>query len=110
MEIKVYLIRHKATGQFMPQMRAKGYSHWNPGDPRKTDKKPVNQKRVIRVLAEERDAKIAITMWATMPNGRMKGYTTVDGENDYDLFTRDDDRTKDDLEIVPAKLLIDDPT
>lgn len=98
MEQTVYLIRHKATGQFMPLVeRNRGYTHWNPGQPNKMYAVSTG---VPRILASERKAKNVIAQWACNPNGKERWF---DGEPEFDI--KPDGRTKDDLEVVPCMIV-----
>jgi len=104
--IQVFLIRHKETKEFMPLTRRnKGYSWWNPG----TKTSPSNVlPNTVRILPTERQAKQVITQWTIMPNSSIRGYTDHStGEDDYDICTSDDGRKKEDLEIVPARIVFD---
>lgn len=108
MVIDVFVIRHKASGELMPLMRrGKGYSHWNPG----------NQKYVIqaqtdtpRILLSKKQAQGVINQWNAIPNGKMHysspSWYNPDGDESMDI--KPDGRRKEDLEIVPAKLEIQD--
>lgn len=99
-----FCIRHVATGELMPQAKARrGYSHWNPSNPDHSFKRAIN---VPRLLASRTSAKKAIAMWATLPNAYEKGYQTYEGEWDIDLHYKADDRKKEDLEIVSVTLEI----
>lgn len=103
--MKFFALRHKASKTLMPLIRrGKGYTHWNPSKPIKFATRILN---VPRLFESERVALKALNAWATMPNAEMRGYTSYAGEDDYDFFTKEDGRTKDDLEIVPVELTYD---
>lgn len=98
--MNLYIIRHKVTNQIMPEMkRGKGYSHWNPG----TGAVPSSvEKDSIRIFYSERQAKQAVSAWASMPNCSVYYYN--DGDDDYRF--KDDGRKKEDLEVVECELII----
>ena len=99
------MIRHKATGEFMPELdRTRGYSFWNPS------KEPTNQvftKRkllgVPRLFPARRNAHRAIVQWNACPNARMK--FDLEGYADGDVDIKPDGRSKDDLEIVEVDIM-----
>jgi len=100
----VFVIRHKATGKFMPLFRRnKGYSHWNPSN---TEKKAHQETNHIRVFSNLVAAKIAYRSWFITQNAEFAGYTTTDGEDDYTTIDKKDDRKQEDIEIVEAELVI----
>ena len=92
-----YMVRHKASGEFMPQMRrGKGYSHWNPT----TGKLPVLAIGVPRLISSRRQASRIISQWNSMPNTAY--YPRQEGE--YDLDFKADGRKKEDLEVVEVNI------
>jgi hypothetical protein len=93
-----FVIRHKATGQIMPQAkRDRGYSHWNPSNQTYEFKKALD---VPRLLSTRRQAARCIAMWAANPNARMSFSRSYYGEEDYSIDSKPDGRSKDDLEVV----------
>lgn len=96
-----FMIRHKASGEFMPQgKRDRGYSHWNPS----TEHEFKKALSVPRLIISKKSAKKVIAMWAVMPNSRQHGYEDWDGEWTDDIISKHDERTKDDLEIVKVSI------
>lgn len=101
-----YLIRHKATGEFMPQLeRGRGYSHWNPAR-HKTEEHFGRRKLlgVPRLFATRGSAHRSIVQWNAVPNsyhGYRSGPFNVD---ELEIKIEDDGRSKDDLEIVEVDL------
>jgi hypothetical protein len=99
-----YAIRHKASGALMPQGdRKRGYSHWNPGA---ADHVFKNATQVPRLLVSETSARRCIAQWAALPNARLHGHQTYDGEWDYGVEGKDDGRTKADLEPVRVEVTV----
>ena len=100
------MIRHKATGEFMPELdRTRGYSFWNPS------REPTSQAfakskllGVPRLFPARRNAHRSIVQWNAHPNSKMIGRQTYDGEWDEDLDTKPDGRSKDDLEVVEVSI------
>lgn len=105
-----YGIRHKATGELMPQLKKdKGYSHWNPSHP----EHEVIAKTLgfPRILQSRRQAIKCIIQWAANPNAEM-GYRSESAygfiSDDQELKSKFDGRKKEDLEVVEFTLeLID---
>ena len=101
------MIRHKATGELMPELkRTRGYSWWNPT---KVDTAELFGKKLIgtpRLFTSRGSAHRSIVQWYSIPNGRTKGYQTHDGEYDDFLDSKPDSRSKVDLEIVIASVEI----
>jgi len=101
-----YMIRHKATGEFMPELdRTRGYSFWNPS------REPTNQVftkskllGVPRLFAARRNASRAIIQWNANPNSKMTGSQSYDGEWDEFIDSKPDGRSKNDLEIVEVNI------
>lgn len=89
-----FTIRHKATGEFMPQAkRNRGYSNWNPAV---ADNEFSAALGFPRILQSHAQAQRCINAWNAMPNGHIK--PSYDGDDDIEI--RDDKRSKDDLEVV----------
>ena len=108
-----YAIRHKATGDLMPELTGgRGYSHWNP-----TNKETYDDLRRIltgtpRLLSSRRKALMCIAQWFSLPNGIEKrsynsGY--YGDEEDVIIQTTPDGRSKDDLEVVEIHLEVVEP-
>lgn len=103
-----YVIRHKATGQIMPLMkRGRGYSHWNPGNP----KAPAltYALTVPRMLTTPEQAERCIRQWACAPNKTEKivhSFGTWHDEVDVIEDIKPDGRQKSDLEIVIVILTV----
>jgi hypothetical protein len=101
------MIRHKATGEFMPELRrTRGYSHWNPS---KFDTREHLKKKLLgvpRLFASRRIAHRCIVQWNSNPNSTYHAYQTHDGEWDDDITTKADGRSMDDLEIVEVNIEI----
>lgn len=99
-----YVIRHKATGELMPQAkRNRGYSHWNPGN---TEHKFDQTLGVPRLIDTRRKAAKCIVEWANLPNGRHSSYQSYDGEWDETVDSKPDGRKREDLEIVEIDLIL----
>lgn len=101
------MIRHKESGEFMPELkRTRGYSHWNPA---KVDTASNFKKKLVgtpRLFASRKNAHLSIAQWYALPNGRQSSYQSYDGEWDDILDSKEDGRSKDDLEIVPVELVL----
>jgi hypothetical protein len=97
-----YVIRHKATGELMPEVKRKGYSHWNPS----TGSYPTYALGTPRLLDTRRKAAGCINQWACNPNARASYKQGYFGEEDYEIDIKPDGRSKDDLEIVEVELKI----
>lgn len=98
-----YAIRHKVTGELMPQAkRDRGYSHWNPSN---IEHKFNQALGVPRLIDTRRRAFRCIVMWAANPNGIRSGsQNSYTGEWDDIVDFKGDGRTSDDLEIIEVKL------
>lgn len=95
-----YVIRHKATGELMPQMkRGRGYSSWNPTSADKV----YAITNVPRIIFGLRTAKRIVSLWNSIPNGNMSWAQNSDGGHQY-LDIKPDGRKKEDLEIVPIQI------
>ena len=99
----VYVIRHKATGQLMPEMKRRGYSHWNPT----TGVVPTNARATPRLLPSAVSATRCIAQWAANPNGfnSYQSRTWYDPDGDSFVDSKPDGRAKTDLEVVPMQLI-----
>jgi hypothetical protein len=103
-----YMIRHKATGEFMPELkRGRGYTHWNPG---KVDTAThLGRRKLIgtpRLFNSLRHANASIVQWNALPNA-YNGYKSGPfGTDEYDTNITDDGRKKDDLEVVMVSIEI----
>jgi len=102
------MIRHKATGEFMPELkRTRGYSHWNPA---KVDTLENLGKKVLgvpRLFASRKKAHGSIVQWNALPNGRSAFIQGYDGDEWSDCDTKPDGRSKDDLEIVQVNIEVE---
>jgi hypothetical protein len=101
-----YMIRHKATGEFMPELkRTRGYSWWNPS---KSDTREVLKDKIIgvpRLFPFRRNAHLAIVQWNALPNARTEyGQSDWQGEAEIGIRCKPDGRSKDDLEIVEVTI------
>lgn len=100
MELLLYAVRHKATGELMPELtgRKRGYSHWNPARPNRLKKETLGVPRLLHSAAQ---ATRVIAQWNANPNAVGK-YT----EDDAYVDITPDGRTKDDLEVVQVTLAV----
>lgn len=98
-----YVIRHKRTGELMPQMKkGRGYSHWNPDNP----KEILANIFIPRLCRDRKHASRIISMWAANPNGRYYvGRMSYYGDEDCGVDIKPDNRQKSDLEIVRVELV-----
>lgn len=103
--IKVYLIRHRATKQLMPQTKHnKGYSHWNPSTGQNILKQETDSPRIFTSLS---GAKRAIIGWASNPNARMsQSYSNYGEWIEGEMITKDDGRNRSDLELVTGEIIL----
>lgn len=104
-----YLIRHIATGEYMPQLeRGRGYSHWNPAAARTVDIfRPRKLIGVPRLLPSRRTAAHCIANWNAYPNS-YTGYKSTgifDGDAPDLITGKDDGRKKEDLEVVEVDIV-----
>lgn len=98
-----WVIRHKATGELMPQMaKDRGYTNWNPN----TNKSPRQALGVPRLFDKLRSANISAKRWASMPNAHNRYYTSSYGEDVDGIITRDDGRKLEDIEVVKVDLVL----
>ncbi len=100
------MIRHKATGEFMPELhKTRGYSHWNPSiEPTSERFKPSKLLGTPRLFPSRSSAHRSIAQWNAMPNARWSSRQTYFGEYDDDLDIKPDGRSKEDLEIVEVNI------
>lgn len=104
-----YMIRHKATGEFMPELRkSRGYSHWNPNKiPTELQFGKKKLLGVPRLFPHRQKAHRAIVQWNALPNARIEyGRSDWDGEEEVGIKCKPDGRSKDDLEIVEVNIEI----
>lgn len=103
-----YMIRHKATGEFMPELRrTRGYSHWNPAKFDTTEH--IDKKKLLgvpRLFHSRKRAINCIAQWNSMPNSKAYGHQRYDGEWDDGIDCKPDGRSKDDLEVVEVSIEI----
>lgn len=99
-----FLIRHKQSGEYMPQAKKnRGYTHWNPSN----QTNPFTAALPFpRLLASKKMAIRCIAQWVSMPNAKHSFSTSSEGHEDDSLDTKDDGRTKEDLEIVEVQLVL----
>lgn len=99
------MIRHKATGEFMPQLkRGRGYSHWNPSKDNTLDVFVRSLVGVPRLLASRRQALKCISQWNAMPNSKQYYSISYEGVEDYSVDIKSDGRSKDDLEVIEVNI------
>lgn len=94
------MIRHKASGEYMPEVKRRGYTHWNPS----TNSLPDTITGCPRLLKSRRQAAQCIVQWAYLPNAKTGGHQSWDGDWDETLDTKPDGRTKEDLEVVEVNI------
>jgi hypothetical protein len=101
-----YMIRHKATGEYMPELdRTRGYSFWNPA---KVDTVATLGRKVLgtpRLFPSRKSAHRSIVQWNAVPNGHQSASFGPFGEDDIDIKIEPDGRSKDDLEIVEVDII-----
>lgn len=99
------MVRHKATSEYMPQLKkGRGYTFWNPS---KVDTREILGHKLLgvpRLFPSRRSAHCTIVQWNSMPNARWHSSTSYYGEQDDDVDTKPDDRSKNDLEIVEVNI------
>lgn len=105
-----YLIRHKATGLFMPQAkRDRGYSHWNPAVHIDSFDKcgMLSALSVPRLIDTRGRAARCIHAWANNPNGRrsLSSPSYYTGEQDDIVDIKPDGRKANDLEVVEVDII-----
>lgn len=98
-----YLIRHKLSGEYMPQSKkGRGYSHWNPNNLNHEFKLSSG---VPRLVDTRRRAFNIIKNWASTPNGRRSiSQNNYTGEYDDIIDIEFDGRKMEDLEIIEVEL------
>lgn len=97
-----WVIRHKATGELMPQMkRSRGYTNWNPN----TNDPPRQALGVPRLFNKLRSANTSARLWVSAPNAYNGYYTSSYVEDIDDIITREDGRKKDDIEVIKVDLV-----
>jgi len=102
-----YMVRHKATGEFMPELRrGRGYTHWNPG--KYETATHLGRKKLIgvpRLFPSRKSAIGTITQWNALPNA-YAGFRSSGpfGSDEYETNTTNDGRSKDDLEVVEVNI------
>lgn len=106
-----YMIRHKATSEFMPELkRGRGYSYWNPSV---EDTLNVFTHRKLtgtpRLLPSRGVAHRVIVQWNAMPNAKRSVNMSFFGEDNERIDTKPDGRSKEDLEIVEVRIKIKGP-
>lgn len=101
-----YMIRHKSTGEFMPELeRGRGYSHWNPAVEATAHR--FMQRKLTgcpRLLSSRGKAARCIAAWNAFPNS-YNGFSRDPIDDDYNIQFKDDGRKKEDLEIVEVVIL-----
>ena len=102
-----WVIRHKATGELMPQMkRTRGYTHWNPSGKELLDNYTHrNIMGIPRLFDRLGSANKAAKLWSSMPNAC---YTWSGEDNDPELKYREDGRKLEDIEVVKVDLTFPD--
>ena len=99
-----YILHHKPTGGFMPELNHKrkhGYTHTEPS----------HFPSAPRLFAVERGAKVALTYWLQgKTTARMVAFTSDYGtEYDEDWDTKPvSGRLREEWEIVPVRVVRDD--
>lgn len=97
-----YVIRHKVTGELMPELkRTRGYSHWNPSKVVTSEHLKTKLLGTPRLISSRGKAHRCIAQWNALPNGREKINQIHD---DVELDYKPDGRSKDDLEVVEVRI------
>lgn len=108
--MKVYALRHKATGAFMParmfRNAGRGWSHWSPG----VEGAEAPYDASPRLFSTRKGAENSRVLWAAGVWERNVGttYSYYDGPEDYDETVPTAPpapRHKDDLEVVAYELV-----
>lgn len=105
-EYTYYAIRHKETGELMPQgKKDRGYSHWNPSN---KEHEFIGALSTPRLLDTRRRAAKCIASWAAFPNGDIHTMTDWETGASEDVGVRyeRDGRKKEDLEVVEITLIV----
>lgn len=98
-----YMIRHKASGDFMPQLKGKGYTHWNPSSDNSISGRKLTG--CPRLFATLRIARAVIVQWNSIPNAYNSYRSSFAlGDDQPILEGKPDGRKKDDLEIVEVNI------
>ena len=103
--VTFFVIRHKATGKVMPQLRNRGYTYWNPSSTNPMNnlvKKDLNTPRLFESYSR---ASKAIAQWNAQPNARSVVNISYYGSDQEHVDYTPDGRTKDDLEIIKIRLV-----
>lgn len=100
------MIRHKSTGEFMPELRrGRGYSHWNPGKVNTAEH--LGRRKLLgvpRLFPSRRSAHRSIVQWNAVPNS-YNGYRSGPfGSDEPEIRIEDDGRSKNDLEVVEVNI------
>lgn len=102
-----FMIRHKPTGEFMPELReGRGYSHWNPSKAGTTTYLRTKTLGVPRLFPDSRKAKLAIIRWIELPNAHHRKYQSANGDWVESVQTTNDGREIEDLEVVEVNIEI----
>jgi len=102
-KVTYFIIRHKATNTVMPQLKGKGYSHWNPNQ----TENQVSLRKLTgcpRLFETKNSAYRAIVQWNACPNAYNGWHDTYDG-GEPSVNIKPDERSKDDLEIIKVRLV-----
>jgi hypothetical protein len=105
--MRVWALRHVATGQLMPQLRNRGYSFWNPGASPEAHREHGLMKpdtgipRLFPSVAAARAAQVA---WARGVFTRVSRPSAW-GEWEDDVVLKPDGRTRADLALVALDLV-----
>lgn len=103
-----YLIKHKATGEYMPELtRGRGYSHWNPAvEPTERRFRSRKLTGCPRLLSSRGKAARCIAAWNAYPNSYNGFRQGPFGDEEFDLQINDNDgRKKEDLEVVEVVII-----
>jgi hypothetical protein len=111
--MKIWTLRHKATGKFMPsrmfKQAGKGWTYWNPYEERPGYTPHDTNPRVFFTLQSARNAKVAWCAGEWNKNVQTEG----DWETGYFDYlaapvvnTPSVPRSRDDLEIVEGELVL----
>ncbi len=101
-----YMIRHKVTGEFMPELKkTRGYSHWNPAKVDTIETFGKNLLGVPRLFSSRGKAHRSIVQWNAIPNGKQSYGSGEYGDLEPDdIKITPDGRSKDNLEIVEVSI------
>lgn len=102
-----YLVRHKSSGEFMPELRrGRGYSHWNPG--KYVTAEHLGRRKLIgvpRLFPNRGSAHRSIVQWNALPNSYAGYRSGAFNTEEFDIQIDNDGRTKEDLEIVEVDII-----